>query len=108
MALELELVGPNDKPALLAVSDQDLISAMRTALEELAYKVHVAKDHANFLSRFAQIPYQIVVVEDRFDAPSYEENKTIQTLQTMPMLQRRHAVSILLTDLFPSLHAMHA
>lgn len=95
MASEFEFITDTDKPALLALSTPELRDTARTALEQLGYKVHEAENHGEFLHRFNQVPYQVVLLEDCFAGGSLDDNESLQMLQRMPMNQRRHAVIIL-------------
>jgi hypothetical protein len=108
MATDLELLSASDKPALLAISQPELLETCRAVLRELNYKVHAAGNREEFLSRFTQIQYEIVLLEDLFSAPSLSENLTLQSLQTMPMNLRRQATTILIGDSFQTLHPMQA
>ena len=54
MALEFEILSPEDKPALLGVGSGDLLTISHSALIELGYKVHIAENHEEFLTRFGQ------------------------------------------------------
>src|SRR3954467_9855111 len=95
MSSKFEFVSTTDKPALLAFSTPEWLEAARTALNELGYKVHTAATHGDFLIRFTQVRYEVVIVEERFAANDITENLTLQALQHMPMGQRRHATIIL-------------
>ena len=75
---------------------------------ELGYKVHTAATHSDFLVRFGQVRYQVVIVEERFGANSIEENLTLKALQQMPLGQRRHATILLLGDSFQTFVPMEA
>jgi len=115
MSDRFDFVSANDKPALLAFSSPEWLDAARTALQELGYKVHTAATHSDFLIRFSQVHYQVVVLEERFAANTLEENLTLQALQQMPMNQRRHAVVILFGESFQTFtplqafqHSVHA
>ena len=108
MAAEFELLSPTDKPALLAISAPELLPVCRAALTELNYKVQTATNREDFLGRFTQTPYQIVIVEDLFQTDRFTENATLQALQAMPMNQRRQAVIILIGRALPTLSPMHA
>ncbi|MBI2947955.1 MAG: hypothetical protein HYY23_09925 [Verrucomicrobia bacterium] len=108
MPADLDLLSSTDRPALLGLSSAEFLAACRKALEGLGYKVHHAASHAEFLSRFSQIQYQVAMVEDVFDAPSALENRALTALQGMPMSQRRHAVSFLLGRSFQTLNPMQA
>jgi hypothetical protein len=108
MSTKFEFVGTSDKPALLAFSTPEWLEAARTALNELGYKVHTAATHGDFLIRFSQVRYQVVIVEERFAANDITENLTLQALQQMPMNQRRHATVILFGDSFQTFTPMQA
>jgi len=108
MADRFEFISTTDKPALLAFSTPEWLEAARTALVELGYKVHTAATHGDFLVRFSQIQYQVVVVEELFAANNISENLTLKALQTMPMSQRRHAAVILFGDSFQTFTPLQA
>jgi hypothetical protein len=95
MVEKFELVTATDKPALLALSTPELQETARTALEQLGYKVHSAVSHGEFLYKFAQIPYQVVIMEEQFSCAESDQNESLIALQRMPMSLRRHAVVIL-------------
>jgi hypothetical protein len=108
MAERFDFVSATDKPALLAFSSPEWLETARTALVELGYKVHTAATHGDFLVRFSQIQYQVVIVEELFAANSIQENLTLKALQTMPVSQRRNATVILLGDSFQTFTPMQA
>jgi len=108
MADKFEFISADDKPALLAFSTPEWLEAARSALAELGYKVHTAATHGDFLVRFSQIHYQVVIVEELFAANVVSENLTLQALQNMPMGQRRHATVILFGDSFQTFSPLHA
>lgn len=95
MAVEFEFITSNDKPALIGLSTPELQETARTALDQLGYKVHMAVNHGEFLHKFAQAPYQVVILEELFSCATPEENESLRMFQQMPMSQRRHAVAIL-------------
>src|SRR5207247_9104074 len=74
----------------------------------LGSKVHTAATHGDFLIRFSQIQYQVVILEELFAANNIGENLTLQALQAMPMAQRRHATVILLGESFQTFTPMQA
>src|SRR6266571_9439711 len=100
MSGKFEFVSTTDKPALLAFSSPEWLEAARTALAELGYKVHTAATHGDFLIRFSQVRYQVVILEEMFAANNIGENLTLQSLQQMPMSQRRHTTVILFGESF--------
>ena len=108
MADRFDFISATDKPALLAFSTPELLEAAKTALTELGYKVHTAATHGDFLVRFSQIHYLVVVVEELFAANDIAENLTLKALQSMPMSQRRHATVILFGDSFQTFTPLQA
>jgi len=108
MSDKFEFISASDKPALLAFSTPEWLETTKVALEELGYKVHTAATHGDFLIRFSQARYQVVIVEECFAANTIEENLTLKELQTMQMNQRRHATVILFGDSFQTFTPMQA
>lgn len=108
MSDKFEFISADDRPALLAFSTPEWLDTVRTSVQELGYKVHTAATHSDFLIRFSQVRYQLVVLEECFAANTVEENVTLRSLQTMPMTQRRHATVILLGNSFQTFTPMQA
>ena len=108
MSDSFDFVSTSDKPALIAFTTPDWLEAAKTALSELGYKVHTAATHSDFLIRFSQVRYQVVLLEERFAANTIEENLTLHALQKMQMNQRRHCTFILLGDSFQTFTPMQA
>ena len=108
MTKQFDFVSATDKPALLAFSTPEWLEAARVALAELGYKVHTAATHSDFLIRFSQVHYQVVILEELFAANTPEENLTLHALQHMPMNERRHATIILFGNSFQTFTPMEA
>lgn len=108
MADEFDFITAADKPALLAFSTPEWLDVARASLLELGYKVHTAATHSDFLIRFTQIRYQIVVIEELFAANTIDENLSLFNLQNMPMNQRRHAATVLIGHSFQTFTPMQA
>src|SRR5436190_16947530 len=108
MSTKFDFISTTDKPALLAFSSPEWLEAAKSALQELGYKVHTAATHGDFLIRFSQIRYQVVVVEELFAANTAAENMTLRALQAMPMSQRRHATVILLGESYQTFTPLQA
>ncbi|MDB6065195.1 MAG: hypothetical protein JWR26_1403 [Pedosphaera sp.] len=108
MPEDFDFISATDKPALLAFSTPEWLESAKIALQELGYKVHTAATHSDFLIRFSQFRYQVVILEELFAANSMEENTTLRSLQNMPMNQRRHATIILFGTSFQTFTPMQA
>lgn len=108
MADRFEFISATDKPALLAFSTPQLLESARTELNELGYKVHTAATHGDFLIRFSQVRYKVVIIEELFAANTIDENLTLKAIQTMPMSQRRHATIILFGDSYQTFTPLQA
>ena len=108
MSEKFEFISATDKPALLAFSTPEWLETTKLALQELGYKIHTAATHSDFLIRFSQVRYHVVILEECFAANTIEENLTLKALQTMPMHQRRHATVILFGDSFQTFTPMQA
>src|SRR5258707_1827599 len=108
MSNKFDFISATDKPALLAFSTPEWLDAAKSALSELGYKVHTAATHSDFLIRFSQIRYQVVVLEELFAANELSENLTLQALQNMPMSQLLHATVILFGESFQTFTPMQA
>src|SRR5215813_10401353 len=105
---KFDFISAGDKPALIAFSTPEMLDMAKAALQELGYKVHTAATHGDFLIRFSQVHYQVVILEELFAANSLAENLTLNALQAMPMAQRRHTTVILLGDSFQTFTPMQA
>jgi hypothetical protein len=108
MSAQFDFISATDKPALLAFSTPEWLEAARSALNELGYKVHTAATHGDFLVRFSQVRYQVVIVEELFASNVIAENSTLQSLQSMPMNERRHTTVILFGHSFQTFTPMQA
>jgi hypothetical protein len=108
MPTELDFITTADKPALLGLSTPEWMDAAMVALNEHGYKVHTAGTHADFLTRFLQNKYDIVITEELFASDSAEENESLIGLQNMQMEQRRHCSMILLGDEVQTFNVLEA
>jgi ActR/RegA family two-component response regulator len=108
MSFELDFLTPTDRPALLGLSTPELQETAKSALDQLGFKVHTAVNHGEFLHKFAQVPYHVVLIEELFSASVPEENESLAVLQRMPMNQRRQAVVILFGQNMATFNPMQA
>ncbi len=108
MALEFEILAPGDRPALLGISSPDVLDYAQGVLDQMGYKVHSATSHDEFLERFGRVQYEFVFLEDSFGGVVPSQNRSLLTLQQMPMSLRRHSTILLLSDTLETLNSMHA
>jgi hypothetical protein len=108
MTGSFDFVSTEDKPALIAFSTPEWTEVVTTALNELGYKVHTAATHSDFLVRFGQVQYHVILLEELFAANTREENLTLKAVQTMPVTQRRHATFFLVGNSFQTFAPMEA
>lgn len=108
MPTDLDFITTADKPGLLGLSTPEWLDAAMVALNEHGFKVHTAGTHADFMTRFQQNRYEIVITEELFASDSEEENSTLSWLQRLPMNQRRHCSIILLGDKVQTFNVLQA
>lgn len=108
MGHEFEFLSASDKPALLGIGSLEWQARALAALDSLGFKVHAAQSADDFITRFTQVPYQVVIIEELFDAALVGENRALQYIQSASMNLRRHAAIILLGDSFQTLNTMQA
>ena len=106
--MDTEFIASGDKPALIAFTTPDWLEAAKTDLHGLGYKVHTAATHSDFLIRFAQNHYQLVLIEELFNANTPDENLTLAAVQNMSLGQRRHATFMLIGQSFQTFAPMEA
>ena len=106
--LNFDILGPDDRPALLGISNPEILTATESLLIEMGFRVYAAAVHEEFFTRFDQVANEIVILEECFTCESASENSSLMTLQNMPMSLRRHSAVILIGDSFQSLNAMQA
>ena len=108
MALDLEILAPGDRPALLGISTPDVLGYVEGVLDQMGYKVHSATTHDEFLERYGRVQYELVFLEDRFGGVAPEHNKALITFQGLPMSLRRHTTALLLSHELETLNALQA
>jgi hypothetical protein len=105
---EFDIIGPDDHPALLAISTPDLAELVKSTLVGMGYKVHVVDRPVLFETRYSQVNYKIVFIEETFAGSDPVQNSALATIQQMPMSQRRHAVFFLIGSGYETLNTMQA
>ncbi|HEX3717153.1 MAG TPA: hypothetical protein VH595_04220 [Verrucomicrobiae bacterium] len=105
---DFDIIGPHDQPALLAISTPELAASVKATLSDIGYKVHVVDGPLLFETRYNQVNYQVIVIEETFACSDPSENTTLGVVQNMPMSQRRHAAFFLIGPSYETLNTMQA
>src|SRR4051812_7402980 len=100
---EFDFIGPSDKPALVAITDSERQAFAKSTLLELGYKVHCIDTHEEFPTRFAEVQYQVVVLDESFAGESIADNRTLYYIQHLAMNERRHVAVLLVGSSFETL-----
>ena len=108
MPLDLEILAPGDRPALIAITTPDARQYAEGVLDQMGYKVHCAESHDEFLERYGRVQYELVLMEDRFGSVAPEKNRALTTFQAMPMPVRRHSTALLLSGELETLNSLQA
>jgi hypothetical protein len=108
MGANFDFLTTTDKPALIALSTPEWQELARAALTELGYKVHTAATHGDFIANFAQVPYQVVIIEECFAADTITDNRSLGFLMNAQMQLRRHTAVVLVGDSFTSFNQLQA
>lgn len=108
MANEFDFITTSDRPALLGLSTNTVQDPMQAALTHLGYKVHTTQNHGEFLHRYSQISYNVVVLEDCFAGCTLESNESLLSLQNLMMPLRRHSVVVLVGAAFATFNPLQA
>src|SRR5690349_20194767 len=108
MAVDLDLINPSYKPALVALSAADVIAVTKDVLREMNYKALVAANHDDFVTRYNNVQFQLVLMDEQFGGNLAEGNLSLKLLQRMAMPQRRHCSIILFGHHFETLQPLQA
>jgi hypothetical protein len=105
---DFDIIGPHDQPALLAISTPEVAASVKATLMDIGYKVHVVDGPLLFETRYNQVNYQVIFIEETFACADPAENATLGVVQNMPMNQRRHAAFFLIGPSYETLNTMQA
>ncbi|HUD48368.1 MAG TPA: hypothetical protein VMR33_16160 [Candidatus Baltobacteraceae bacterium] len=105
---DFDIIGPTDHPALLAITTPEVAAHVRSTLTDMGYKVHLVDRPLLFETRYNQINYQIVFIEETFAGSDPLQNAALTFIQNLPMSQRRHATIFLIGAGYETLNTMQA
>jgi hypothetical protein len=105
---DFDFISQNDHPALLALSNVDVLTMAKADLAAMGYKIHAVHTHEQMESRYYMVTYQVVVIEETFAGSSTFDNPSLRLLQSMPMQFRRQAVIFLIGEGYETMNSMQA
>ena len=103
-----DFIEDEGETALICASDPDLREKIKTALASLDYMITEAVSARDALKKMRFHTYDVVVLDERFDAASPEENTVLKHLEAMDMGTRRDIFVALVTERFRSMDNMAA
>jgi len=99
----LEMVEDGMKTSLLCTSDTSRLEKMEQMLRQLDFYVSTAPTSQLALSKLRNNRYDLVVLDELFEASTQSDNLVLHHIQFMPMHQRRQFFLCLLSENLPSL-----
>lgn len=99
---------PDVSTALICESDEGRRSKIREALDKLSYKITEPATARDALKNMRFHTYDVVVVNETFDAVSPEVNSVLQYLDSLPMQTRRQIFVALISSRFRTMDKMSA
>lgn len=105
---DIDLVEEGVKTALLCCSDLKRAEKIARALQELDFWVVHAVRAAFALGKLHHNHYDLIVLDENFDAAKPTENLVLHHVQLLPMHGRRQFFLCLLSETKPTLDAMLA
>ncbi len=90
----------NSEAALVCHHGLQEQPALKTALAELGYRVDVAEHTQEAISKIPLTGYRVIVLDEKFDGSTLENNELLKHLQTMLMSTRRSITLALVGSTF--------
>jgi len=103
-----DFIEDEGETALICESDPELKEKINKAMTEQGYMITEAVSAKDALKKMRFHTYDVVVIDERFDATSPDENNVLQYLENMAMVTRRNIFVALLTERFRSMDNMAA
>jgi predicted Zn finger-like uncharacterized protein len=99
----LEMVEDGMKTSLLCCSDPDRSGKMEQMLRQLDFYVSVVPTATLALTKLRNNRYDLVVLDELFDAGKQSDNLVLHHIQFLPMHSRRQFFLCLLSETLPSM-----
>lgn len=98
----------NGKTALICESSPVKQVAIRTILERMGYYVKEASTPRESIRYMRHHPYRLIVVNERFDTESKEDNGVLEYISDLPMNVRRDIFVVMLSGEINTMENMAA
>jgi hypothetical protein len=105
--MSTEFLEVGDKGALIC-GDSPLVETLRTTLEGMEFKCHVAATPDQAIERMTYTTYDAILVAEDIDGSTLESNTVLQHLTSTSMQQRRNSYTVLIGESMRTLDAMQA
>lgn len=94
--------------ALICEQDPGVRDAIAQALKEMDYYVEVADSTRTALRHVRFTHCDLVVLNETFEAPGWEQNQILKHIEHLPMQSRRHIFTVLIGNGFSTMDPMAA
>jgi len=103
-----DFVEEEGETALICESDASIREKISTTIKSLGYMITEAASAKDALKKMRFHPYDVVILDERFDTTVPDENDVLRYLEGLPMDVRRDMFVALVTDRFRSMDNMAA
>ena len=87
---DFEFLSADDKPALTAIQNEAMRGQIDGTLKELGYVVHNVESHEAFPAQFAQVQYEVMVIEDAREDKRFSDNDLVTKIRSYASTRERH------------------
>lgn len=105
---EHEAFQENQRLALLCHDAPEPQALIKTVLQELGCKVHIATNAPDAIEWMRKTSYEVVVLDEEFQGGTAHDNPVLRALQSMTMAVRRHIFVALVGKEFKTFDNMMA
>jgi DNA-binding NtrC family response regulator len=106
--LPFDFIEAESETAIICESDPQMKEAVSVALKELGYQITDASSVRDVLKRMRFHSYDVVVLNENFDAPNPDANDVLSYLQGLSMDVRRQMFVVLVSKKYRTMDNMAA
>jgi CheY-like chemotaxis protein len=103
-----DFVEAEGETALICENDPAAREKISSAMKKLGYLLTEAPSARDALKKMRFHAYDVIVLNERFDAENPDQNDVLQYLEGLPMVTRRNMFVALVSDRFRSMDNMAA